>query len=231
MTDGLVVVGPDGRITYANEPAAEWIDSTPAQASGASSQFALERLRQKVAEPDALRKMFAGLGVVAADRKKFEMVLVGPPRRTILIQMFPVGDTGMRGLLLHDISQERQLLEAKDELVSMVSHELASPATNLVAYAELMATGQYPTDERNEMLATLVQEGQRLTSIIQDFLDIRRLEHGGFQLTPRPADVLGLLEHAARVAGADVDHPLTVDIPAGLPLVQIDPNPVQQVLP
>ena len=80
------------------------------------------------------------------------------------------------------------------------------------------------------MLATMVQEGQRLTAIIQDFLDIQRLEHGRFQLTTRPMELRTLIEHAARVAATDAEHPLTVDLPASLPLVQADPNRVQQVL-
>jgi signal transduction histidine kinase/HAMP domain-containing protein len=230
MSDGLVVIGSDRIVTYANAPATAFFDSTPSEVIGAELQRVYGGLSYKVAEPESVARMFVEAAGRLADRPRYEMVLVGPPRRTIAVQLFPISDTGSKGMLLHDITPERQLLEAKDELVSMVSHELASPATNLVAYAELLATGEYPPRERNEMLATLVQEGQRLTSIIQDFLDIRRLEHGGFQLTPRPVDVLGLLEHAARVARADADHPFTVDIPVSLPLVQIDPNRVQQVI-
>jgi signal transduction histidine kinase/HAMP domain-containing protein len=230
MSDGLVVIGPDRIVTYANAPATAFFDSTPSEVIGAELQRVYGGLSYKVAEPESVARMFVEAAGRLADRPRYEMVLVGPPRRTIAVQLFPISDTGSKGMLLHDITPERQLLEAKDELVSMVSHELASPATNLVAYAELLATSEYPPRERNEMLATLVQEGQRLTSIIQDFLDIRRLEHGGFQLTARPADVLGLLEHAARVASADADHPFALDIPVSLPQVQIDPNRVQQVI-
>jgi signal transduction histidine kinase len=112
----------------------------------------------------------------------------------------------------------------------MVSHALASPATSLVAYAGLLAQHEYSEPERQDMLATMVQERQRLTAIIQDFLDIQRLEHGRFQSTARPMELRILLEHAARVACTDAEHVLTVDMPESLPLVRGDPNRVQQVL-
>ena len=60
----------------------------------------------------------------------------GPPQRHLLNQRFAIGATGAMGILLHDLTAERELVRAKDELVSMVSHELASPATSLVAYAD-----------------------------------------------------------------------------------------------
>ena len=146
------------------------------------------------------------------------------------MQRFAIGATAPIGILLQDRTAERELVRAKDELVSMVSHELASPATSLVAYAGLLAEHDYAEPERQEMLATMVLEGQRLTTIIQDFLDIQRLEHGRFQITARPMELRTLLEHAARVAGTDAEHPFTADLPASLPLVQADPNRVQQVL-
>jgi signal transduction histidine kinase len=165
-----------------------------------------------------------------AERPSYEIAFEGPPRRDVLMQRFAIGGTGGIGILLHDLTSERALVRAKDELVSMVSHELASPATSMVAYADLLAENDYAEVERQDMLATMVQEGQRLTAIIQDFLDIQRLEHGGFQLTARPMELGALLDHAARVAGADPEHALTVDVPESLPLVQADPNRVHQVL-
>jgi signal transduction histidine kinase len=129
-----------------------------------------------------------------------------------------------------DADAEREVVRSKDELVAMVSHELASPATNLVAFAELLATRDYPVAEQQEMLATMVLEGQRMTAIIQEFLDIRRLETGRFGLNPRPMDPLALLTHAATIARRDVDHPVNVDLPAALPLIQADPGRVQQIL-
>ena len=164
--------------------------------------FALQR--SLLHDPE---RVWESINTHVSERSTYEVVFEGPPRRDVLMQRFAIGETGAMGILLHDLTAERELARAKDELVSMVSHELASPATSLVAYAGLLAEHDYSEPERQDMLATMVQEGQRLTTIIQDFLDIQRLEHGRFQLTAQPMELRPLLEHAARVAATDAEHP------------------------
>jgi PAS domain S-box-containing protein len=227
MTDGLIIVDQDRRISFCNATAAALLGTTLEIVVGntVADLFALQR--SLLVDPDGV---WEGVKSELPQRSSYEIVFKGPPQRHVLLQRFAIGETGTVGTLLHDQSTERTLVRAKDELVSMVSHELASPATSLVAYAGLLAEHDYSEAERRDMLATMVQEGQRLTTIIQDFLDIQRLEHGRFQLTARRMDLRSLLEHAARVAGTDAEHPLTVEIPQALALVQADPNRVQQVL-
>jgi CheY-like chemotaxis protein len=133
-------------------------------------------------------------------------------------------------VLLHDITAERELIRAKDELVAMVSHELASPATNLTVYADLLAKDDHDPQERREMLATMAEEGKRMTAIIGDFLDVQRLKHGELSIATRPTDLIALLRHAARIAEHDTEHDLVVSLPESLPSVQADPDRVAQVL-
>ena len=124
----------------------------------------------------------------------------------------------------------RELVRTKDDLVAMVSHELGSPVTNLVAYADLLAKHDHSDFERKEMLTAMVLEGQRLTALIREFLDIRRLEAGRFVMNLLPTDLMVLLEHTATIARRDVDHPLQVNLPDSLPLVHADAARVLQIL-
>jgi signal transduction histidine kinase/ActR/RegA family two-component response regulator len=227
MTDGLMLVDEDHRVTFCNAPAAAMLGTTVDALTGITSDEVFALLRPSLRDAEAVRQ---SISMRLVERPTYEMVFEGPPRRHLLIQRFSIDGTRTMGVLLHDQTAERELARAKDELVSMVSHELASPATNLVAYAGLLAQHEYSKPERQDMLATMVQEGQRMTAIIQDFLDIQRLEHGRFQLTAHPMELRTLFEHAARVSATDAEHPLTLDVPASLPLVQADPNRVQQVL-
>ena len=132
--------------------------------------------------------------------------------------------------MIRDVSAERDLTRTKDEFVAAVCHELASPAMNLIRYAEMLSTQAYPEEERHEMLDAMGQEGRRLTAIIQDFLDIQRLQRRKLQVYVRPTDLHNLMNHAASIARRDMSHPLLVDIPKQLPMVQADPERVQQVL-
>jgi len=174
----------------------------------------------------------AGAAVARGRRSSFEMTVAGPPQVDLHVQLFPfsVDQAGGIGVLLHDITAERELIRAKDELVAMVSHELASPATNLTVYADLLAKDDTDPQERREMLATMAEEGKRMTAIIGDFLDVQRLEHGELSVATRPTDLLDLLRHAARIAEHDTEHALVVRLPEWLPSVQADPDRVAQVL-
>jgi CheY-like chemotaxis protein/anti-sigma regulatory factor (Ser/Thr protein kinase) len=134
------------------------------------------------------------------------------------------------GLLVHDVTAERDLLRAKDELVAMVSHELASPATNLIGYAELLVADGLSDVERRDMLDTMVGEGRRLTTIIRDFLDIQRMQQGRLDVHPRPMDLTLLLKQAVGIARANKAHQIRLDLPDRLPLVHGDPDRVQQVV-
>jgi two-component system CheB/CheR fusion protein len=116
------------------------------------------------------------------------------------------------------------------ERVAMVAHELSSPATTLMAFAELLADDGYSAADRRAMCALMVAEGQRLTTMIHDLQAINQVRRPPFEVVPRPIDVHQILEHAAMAARVDTRHQLTVDVPDVLPLVQADAVRVQQVL-
>jgi signal transduction histidine kinase/CheY-like chemotaxis protein len=232
MTDGLLVFDRTGRVVYSNDPCGRLLGIDPQKLLGKDSEEWLGALDPWLQDPEATRTAWNDARSRPEEHPTFVLELSGPPRRDLRAQCFPVPDGKLlrTGVLLHDVTVERELVRAKDELTSMVSHELASPATNLVAYAESLASPDVAESERATMLAAMVHEGQRLLRIVHDFLDIKRLEHGRLHITRRPIDLRHLLEHAATVARADAHHPLVLDIPDALPLVEADPNRIQQVL-
>jgi signal transduction histidine kinase len=125
---------------------------------GKLGQEALAIMQSKIMDAETVMPAIqrAGAAVARGERSSFEMTVAGPPRIDLRVQLFPfsANEAGGIGVLLHDITAERDLVRAKDELVSMVSHELASPATNLTTYADLLAAQEYDPAERREMLAT-----------------------------------------------------------------------------
>jgi signal transduction histidine kinase/ActR/RegA family two-component response regulator len=232
MTDGLLVLDRGGRIVYANDPAGQLLGVDPHALLGKNTVEWVALLGPSLHEPRATLAAWEQACARSQERPTFDMLVAAPMQRDLRAQCFPVTDGKRRrtGVLLHDVTAERELVRTRRELTSMVSHELASPATNLVAYAETLADPDVPEAERPEMLAAMVKEGQRLVSIVQDFLDIQRLEHARLQIHLQTTDLRTLLEHAAKVARADAAHPVVLEIPEALPLVEVDPNRIQQVL-
>ena len=120
--------------------------------------------------------------------------------------------------------------EAKDEMVSIVSHELRTPLASLVGFAELLLMREFPEHERREFLTIMLEEGRRLTALINDFLDLQRMESGRQTVVPAPTELTPLLARAAAAMGEDPERPIVVEAPDDLPTVLADPDRMLQVL-
>ncbi|HUZ87351.1 MAG TPA: ATP-binding protein [Candidatus Baltobacterales bacterium] len=124
-----------------------------------------------------------------------------------------------------------ELGRAKDEMVSTVSHEMRTPLASIVGFTELMVTREVTPEHRREYLAIMLQEGRRLTALINDFLDIRRIEEGGSQILQlAPADIKALIDRAIVMLGDSTTPPIVTNFQANLPLVRVDSDSVFRVL-
>ncbi len=91
----------------------------------------------------------------------------------------------------------RELDRLKDEFVAMVSHELRTPLTSIRAFAEILRdSGQLPDEKRQHFLGVIVHESQRLSRLIEEILDLARLESGRLTLNPVPLDLAALIRHS-----------------------------------
>ncbi|MEO8744642.1 MAG: ATP-binding protein [Candidatus Dormiibacterota bacterium] len=128
------------------------------------------------------------------------------------------------------VEAEAELSKMKDELVSMVSHELRTPLASVVGFAELLVSRPVTDGQRKEYLGVMLQEGRRLTALINDFLDLQRIESGRETMRLAPADLGALIERAVVAAGADVTTPIEIKLAPGLPLAMIDGDAIHRVL-
>ncbi|MBI4507629.1 MAG: GAF domain-containing protein [Chloroflexi bacterium] len=129
-----------------------------------------------------------------------------------------------------EVEALRELSRLKSEFVSVASHELRTPLAVVLGYAELLATRVYDGARVREIAAQLESEAQRLSRLVDELLDLGRLESGRFGLDRRPTDLLTLAqETVTRYAESMASHQLVV---AGgdLPLVAVDRERMRQVL-
>ncbi|HUY74057.1 MAG TPA: ATP-binding protein [Candidatus Dormibacteraeota bacterium] len=124
-----------------------------------------------------------------------------------------------------------ELSRAKDEMVSTVSHEMRTPLASIVGFTELMLTREVTHEHRQQYLSIMLQEGRRLTALINDFLDIRRIEEGGHQvLQLAPADITALINRAIVMLDDSFSSPIRTSFQENLPLVRVDSDSVFRVL-
>ncbi len=132
------------------------------------------------------------IGLTAQGRKKFYRVNI----HSVIIE-----DIGFDGVLalLTDVTEIRELEQLKDEIVSVVSHELKLPLTVILGYAEMLAENLQ--DENRLYIDKISDQARRLNKLIEDFLDVTRLEHGSRVIKRLPLDPLALINEAADLAG------------------------------
>jgi len=137
---------------------------------------------------------------------------------------------------LAQVNEElRRLDELKSEFLAMVSHELRTPLTAIIGYSRLLMRQVYGplTPKQIEQQEAIFRSAQRLTDLINDLLDVSRLEAGRIEIEPRPTDARHAAEQVisvVRVAAQAKQIRITNDLPADLPPALADPTRLHQIL-
>ncbi|NOT54301.1 MAG: PAS domain-containing protein [Deltaproteobacteria bacterium] len=134
-------------------------------------------------------------------------------------------------VIVRDITQRKEVERLKDELVSTVSHELRTPLASVRGFTELMLTRDFAPDKQREYLAIIRGEAERLTNLINDFLDLQRMESGRETYNFVAVPLASLLRKSlGTVAVTNGAHTLRLDLPEVAPAVMADAARLQQVL-
>jgi PAS domain S-box-containing protein len=128
----------------------------------------------------------------------------------------------------------KRLDELKDSFLSSVSHELRTPLTSIRSFSEiLLRYDQESPETRREFLRIINTESERLTRLINDLLDLSRIEAGGMVWHDRPLSVREVAEEVARTTSRlreEKSLRLTLEFDPNLPAVVADRDRIQQVL-
>ena len=139
--------------------------------------------------------------------------------------------------VLRDITHLIEVDRLKSEFVATVSHELRTPMTSIKGYVDIMLMGVSGemSDQQLRFLKVVQQNTERLTILVNDLLDLSRIEAGQVNLERLPVELQKLIEEALeeiqRVSMTESKSlQMKIDIPADLPSVSGDPDRVRQIL-
>jgi NtrC-family two-component system sensor histidine kinase KinB len=138
-------------------------------------------------------------------------------------------------LLLRDITRLRELDRLKSEFVLTASHELRTPLTSVSMAVDLLMESAAPklTDKERELLAACHEDVQRLRALVNDLLDLSKIEAGKLALSFERVLPSFLADQALAVIKPQTEAKhigLTSEIPPDLPKVTADPNKIVWVL-
>ncbi|MBV6395397.1 MAG: Adaptive-response sensory-kinase SasA [Anaerolineales bacterium] len=151
--------------------------------------------------------------------------------RVFMARHAPIPEIGS-AITLQDISHLKELERVKNDFVHTVSHDLRSPLTSVLGYAELVARTGPLNDHQREFLSRVQGSVQQITSLINDLLDIGRMEAGfdtrreAVHLETILASTLEALNGQIRAANMRVD----LQISPSLPPVRANPIRIRQLL-
>jgi signal transduction histidine kinase len=180
------------------------------------------------------------LGRAVAERAEFEQSLSPdlPGHRIYKARIAPMV-TGMGKLLgavavLEDVTELTRLSALKSEFISQVSHELRTPLTAIRAALNLMARGRTgPLTEQQADLAAMVQEETgRMAGLINDLLDLSKIESGMMRLEPEEVDLQNLVSRiveSLRVLAVEKEITVVLEIPSALRPVRADQRRLERV--
>lgn len=150
-------------------------------------------------------------------------------------------EMGYRKQANAELEERNQELEqaslAKSQVLSTATHELKTPLTSIVGYVERMLIHQDTvgplTERQHRYLKTVQKNARRLQALIDDLLDVSRIETGSLQLTLVKLDVGEEITEQVQVMQNQIDQKgiqLTLDFPPTLPLVKADRLRFSQVI-
>jgi PAS domain S-box-containing protein len=241
-SEGVLLLDLSWKVLAANRALAEMIGTT----QRALTQHPLERVQAKdtpllqrlAYSEEALRDDCVALAEGAWVQKQ-EIVLLGTDGRHVERTLTPVRDRegGIKGWLLifRDMSEEVELARLREEMASMLIHDLRSPLTAVMASLGLMPRAFDARDEENfsQLLTIAQRSSERILQMVNQLLDISKLESGQLPLKIETINVEELLRQTvARFAPVATESKiaLAINIEQDLPPLEADRQLLGRVL-
>jgi two-component system, OmpR family, phosphate regulon sensor histidine kinase PhoR len=187
---GLLIIGADGRISMFNAAAAEMFAVSPERAFGRS-------LIEVVRNSELERRVNASLR--DGNSETADVAFSGAIDRRLLVSTRPLNGDRRNGVMVivTDQTRVRELETSRREFVSNVSHELRTPLTAVKLMVETLQSG-VEGPPRDQFLRSIADETERMIALVEDLLDLARLESGKLELRLSSVDVADLCCHAVQ---------------------------------
>jgi PAS domain S-box-containing protein len=231
--DGIRLVDLEGRTLLANSS----IEKLTGEVFGLAQDATLHErsvITERLVDPDSYDATMASIsadpGCTTQDR--FELTDV---QRAFERHTAPVHDSAGRLIgriiVVREVTAEHEAARLKSELVATVSHELRTPLTGVLGFAELLMHQDLDEDSRQRYVKTIHSEARRLTALVDDFLDLQKIEAGRFTLALEPFELGDVLAHQIELFSAQSSsHRIElVELADPVPMVA-DRNRVAQVM-
>ncbi|WP_080844465.1 two-component system histidine kinase PnpS [Cytobacillus gottheilii] len=230
MGSGLVLIDSKGYINLINRSYKEIFQ--------VSSSFYLHKLYYEVMDNNELTSMVEEVFMTEHKVRKQLLIPVGIERKHFDVSGVPIIGTNnvWKGVLLvfHDITELKKLEQMRKDFVANVSHELKTPITSIKGFSETLLDGAMEDKQAlTDFLKIILQESDRLQSLVQDLLDLSKIEQQGFSLSKEIFDIQVMMKEVLAIMHGKLeekDISLFFERQEEAILMEGDPSRLKQVI-
>ncbi|MGI9077672.1 MAG: ATP-binding protein [Gemmatimonadaceae bacterium] len=219
LDEGILVIDSSRRVIRANDSARRLL--------GVRSQipFSADLLPRERALSEALADALAGRDTLPS----FELALGD---RTLEVRARALSE-GRAVLAVLDLSAQRRLEMIRRDFVANVSHELKTPLTVISGFAETLATDQLPAAQQTYFARAILASARRMQRLVEDLLDLSRIESGGWKPNPVELDAVTVFEEVITLYHTEAVEKrvaLALNVDPQASKIFADPTALRQVL-
>ncbi len=210
LSDAFLIVAEDGKIEYANKAAQEL----------SSKQIVGRKISEGI-DNYYIGDLFED-SVRTQESQESEITIYYPKRtiRECKIMRVPLKDDVRYLILLRDITKEKEVEAMRRDFVANVSHELRTPLTSIHGYAETLAEDDLEDKETvYRFLSIIENESARMTRLINDLLDLEKLESGEAPFSKEDVELGEVVKYVMRIVeplASEKDVCVDGDMEAGI---------------
>jgi PAS domain S-box-containing protein len=236
MEDGLILEDLTGKVLYANRRVSDLTGFPADDLIGQPVSTLVERVLENARDQDKVRGTIET--ILSGNLQQTITIAVDHQQgiRYLRLKFFTVtGEAGLsigRGQLLQDITQGQELDRMKSSLISTVSHELRTPLAAIKGYVTTLLAEDVNWEQQaqQEFLSIILEETDRLSDLVNDLLDMSRIEAGNLTISRSLCNLKELVTASIHHVRPPPDEFLKIDLPPDLPLLFVDPHRIEAVL-
>lgn len=236
---GVLYAGPNGEVLHVNRTLCQMFGIDDSRVAGLTLDAFELHLGEVLAPEEVERQPVSALldrllqspdGPEAAPRS--QTLRLASPRRVTLLMSLTL--TPARDLVLYfrDITRESEVDRMKSEFLSTAAHELRTPLASIFGFAELMLTRRMAAEQQREVLQTVHRQAQLLINLINELLDLSRIEsRQGKDFHRQLCRVGTIVDQTIRGLLVKNDkRQVRLHLPHGAECIMVDPQKTQQAL-